>query len=70
MGTTRIFYMFLYIFNSYGTQAPWPITNKWIQLSVINTFDPIRFILWCLGIVVWGMGVSDIAFPTLNFGDY
>lgn len=50
-------HVFVDIFNSYGTQALRPITNKWIQLSVINTFDPIIFILWCLGIVVWGLGV-------------
>ena len=32
-------HVFVDIFNSYGTQALRPITNKWIQLSVINTFD-------------------------------
>ncbi len=31
-------HVFVDIFNSYGTQALRPITNKWIQLSVINTF--------------------------------
>lgn len=36
-------HVFVDIFNSYGTQALRPITNKWIQLSVINTFDPIIF---------------------------
>ena len=34
-------HVFVDIFNSYGTQALRPLTNKWIQLSVINTFDPI-----------------------------
>ncbi|MGU3126439.1 metal-dependent hydrolase [Staphylococcus aureus] len=35
------------------TQALRPITNKWIQLSVINTFDPIIFTVLCIGIVLW-----------------
>ncbi|PTI65182.1 metal-dependent hydrolase [Staphylococcus xylosus] len=50
-------HVFVDIFNSYGTQALRPITNKWIQLSVINTFDPIIFILWCVGILFWLIGI-------------
>ena len=50
-------HVFVDIFNSYGTQALRPITNKWIQLSVINTFDPIIFILWCVGILLWLIGI-------------
>ena len=38
-----LFTCFVDIFNSYGTQALRPISNKWIQLGVINTFDPIIF---------------------------
>ena len=43
-------HVFVDIFNSYGTQALRPLTNKWIQLSVINTFDPIIFIILCAGL--------------------
>ncbi|MCD0804883.1 metal-dependent hydrolase, partial [Staphylococcus aureus] len=49
-------HVFVDIFNSYGTQALRPITNKWIQLSVINTFDPIIFTVLCIGIVLWVIG--------------
>lgn len=58
-------HVFVDIFNSYGTQALRPITNKWIQLSVINTFDPIIFILWCVGIVLWIFGIHPyvVFFP-------
>lgn len=58
-------HVFVDIFNSYGTQALRPITNKWIQLSVINTFDPIIFILWCIGIVLWIVGLHPyvVFFP-------
>ena len=51
------FYVFVDIFNSYGTQALRPITNKWIQLSVISTFDPIIFTLLCIGVLLWIVGV-------------
>ncbi|CAL28347.1 metal-dependent hydrolase [Staphylococcus carnosus] len=51
-------HVFVDIFNSYGTQALRPFSNKWIQLSVINTFDPYIFILWCLGIVLWAFGLN------------
>ena len=60
-------HVFVDIFNSYGTQALRPITNKWIQLSVINTFDPIIFIILCLGIVLWLFGVHPfiVFFPII-----
>ena len=50
-------HVFVDIFNSYGTQALRPITNKWIQLGVINTFDPIIFIILCIGVALWAFGV-------------
>ncbi|ARJ50136.1 metal-dependent hydrolase [Staphylococcus lutrae] len=54
-------HVFVDIFNSYGTQALRPISNKWIQLSVINTFDPIIFIILLVGIIVWMLGVHPYA---------
>ena len=38
-----LLHVFVDIFNSYGTQALRPISNKWIQLGVINTFDQLFF---------------------------
>ncbi|UXR77721.1 MULTISPECIES: metal-dependent hydrolase [unclassified Staphylococcus] len=49
-------HVFVDIFNSYGTQALRPFSNKWIQLSVINTFDPIIFIILLTAIVLWSLG--------------
>lgn len=54
---TVFLHVFVDIFNSYGTQALRPITNKWIQLGVINTFDPIIFIILCIGVALWAFGV-------------
>ncbi|MCD8829998.1 metal-dependent hydrolase [Staphylococcus gallinarum] len=61
-------HVFVDIFNSYGTQALRPITNKWIQLSVINTFDPIIFVIWCIGIALWVIGLHPFAvfFPLIG----
>ncbi|MBM0867015.1 inner membrane protein [Staphylococcus auricularis] len=61
-------HVFVDIFNSYGTQALRPITNKWIQLSVINTFDPIIFVLLCIGILLWVLGVHPFLafFPIIG----
>ncbi|MDN8753953.1 metal-dependent hydrolase, partial [Staphylococcus aureus] len=53
--------VFLYIFNSYGTQELRPITNKWIQLSVMNTFDPNIFTVLGIGIVLWVVGLHQFA---------
>ena len=55
-----VFYMFVDIFNSYGTQALRPITNKWIQLSVISTFDPIIFTLLCIGVLLLGFRHTSV----------
>ena len=47
-------------------QALRPITNKWIQLSVINTFDPIIFIILSTGVLLWILGIHPyIVFPII-----
>ncbi|WP_460994540.1 metal-dependent hydrolase, partial [Staphylococcus aureus] len=60
-------HVFVDIFNSYGTQALRPITNKWIQLSLINTFDSIIFTVLRIGIVSLVIGLQPLAvfFPII-----
>ncbi|EPP69414.1 metal-dependent hydrolase, partial [Staphylococcus epidermidis Scl22] len=60
-------HVFVDIFNSYGTQALRPITNKWIQLSVINTFDPIIFIILSISVLLWILGIHPyiVFFPII-----
>lgn len=53
-------HVFVDIFNSYGTQALRPLTNKWIQIGIINTFDPIIFILHICAILLWYVGGNPI----------
>ena len=63
--SSQYFYMSFCIYSPYGTQALRPITNKWIQLSVINTFDPIIFTVLCIGIVLWVIGLHPFCSPFL-----
>lgn len=50
------FHVFVDIFNSYGTQALRPFSNKWVALGVINTFDPIIFSLHLIALMIWAFG--------------
>ncbi|TDM13925.1 metal-dependent hydrolase [Macrococcus bovicus] len=53
-------HVFVDIFNSYGTQALRPFNYKWIQIGIINTFDPIMFALLVTGSILWAFGVSPV----------
>lgn len=53
-------HVFVDIFNAYGTQALRPFSHKWVAIGVINTFDPIIFVLHILAIGVWSFGVAPI----------
>src|SRR5699024_5434159 len=46
------------IFNAYGTQALLPLSNKWVALGFINTFDPYIFLMHIIGIVAWILGAE------------
>ncbi len=56
-------HVFVDIFNSYGTQALRPLSNKWVALSVINTFDPIIFSMHLVAIFAWWVGTPPV--PTM-----
>ncbi|MER2089442.1 MAG: metal-dependent hydrolase [Sporosarcina sp.] len=53
-------HVFVDIFNSYGTQALRPFSKKWVAIGVINTFDPIIFILHAIALIVWAMGANPV----------
>ncbi|SFX67789.1 inner membrane protein [Thermoactinomyces sp. DSM 45891] len=46
-------HVFIDLFNSYGTQALRPFSNKWVAWDIINIFDPFLFILHIAGFVIW-----------------
>src|SRR5690606_2960152 len=53
-------HVFVDIFNSYGTQALRPISNKWVALGVINTFDPIIFGAHLFALMCWAFGANPV----------
>lgn len=53
-------HVFVDIFNSYGTQALRPISNRWVALGVINTFDPIIFGAHVLALMIWAFGADPV----------
>ncbi len=53
-------HVFVDIFNSYGTQALRPFSNKWVAIGVINTFDPIIFTLHAVALIIWGLGANPV----------
>ncbi|OEF99208.1 hypothetical protein BHF71_09675 [Vulcanibacillus modesticaldus] len=48
-------HIILDIFNSYGTQALRPFSQKWIALNIINIFDPFIFIIHIIAILIWSL---------------
>ncbi|WOV86619.1 metal-dependent hydrolase [Sporosarcina oncorhynchi] len=54
-------HVFVDIFNSYGTQALRPFSNKWVAIGVINTFDPIIFALHIIAIAFWIFGMDPVS---------
>ncbi|RSK26147.1 metal-dependent hydrolase [Bacillus sp. HMF5848] len=50
------FHVFVDIFNAYGTQALRPLSNKWVAIGVINTFDPFIFSMHVVGLILWRFG--------------
>ncbi len=53
-------HVFVDIFNSYGTQALRPFSNRWVALGVINTFDPIIFGLHLIALMFWAFGSHPV----------
>ncbi|MBB4825364.1 inner membrane protein [Sporosarcina luteola] len=53
-------HVFVDIFNSYGTQALRPFSNRWVAIGVINTFDPIIFALHVVAILAWMLGANPV----------
>ncbi len=53
------FHVFSDCFNTYGTQAARPITEKWIAWNIIHIFDPAIFISHVIAILLWSLGLIE-----------
>lgn len=60
-------HVFMDLFNTYGTQAFRPFTNKWISWNIIHIFDPFIFAAHVIAGLLWIFTPAkpQIIFPTL-----
>jgi inner membrane protein len=61
------FHVFSDCFNTYGTQAVRPITEKWVSWNIIHIFDPFIFGSHLAAIVLWSLHLlpPQVIFPWL-----
>ncbi|CAM4347428.1 metal-dependent hydrolase [Paenibacillus tarimensis] len=52
------------MFNTYGTQAYWPVSDKWVRWNIIHIFDPVIFLTHLAALLLWA---SETARPSLVF---
>ncbi|CAJ1313701.1 uncharacterized protein PTI45_03536 [Paenibacillus nuruki] len=50
-------HVFTDLFNTYGTQAVRPFSDKWISWNIINIFDPFIFSTHILALLLWITGL-------------
>ncbi|CAM3639391.1 metal-dependent hydrolase [Marinicrinis lubricantis] len=60
-------HIFSDLFNTYGTQALRPISERWISWNIIHIFDLFIFSSHLVAILLWVLGVlsASIVFPLL-----
>jgi inner membrane protein len=58
------------VFNTYGTQALRPFTEKWISWNIIHIFDPFLFLSHVAAIFLWAVKLAppETIFPVLYTG--
>ena len=61
------FHVFTDLFNTYGTQAIRPFSERWIAWNVIHIFDPFIFTSHLLAIFLWSFHLvrPELLFPIL-----
>lgn len=55
------FHVFTDLFNTYGTQALRPFSDKWISWNIIHIFDPLIFISHLAAILMWSVQLAPPA---------
>lgn len=62
-----VVHVFVDCFNTYGTQAFRPFTERWVSWNIIHIFDPVIFVTHLAAIFTWaaGMAPPEIIFPVL-----
>lgn len=62
-----MYHVFSDLFNTYGTKAMWPFSQKWISWNIIHIFDPAIFALHVVAIILWALHAASptVIFPIL-----
>jgi inner membrane protein len=66
-GIAVCFHVFTDLFNTYGTQALRPISERWIGWNIIHIFDPFLFFSHLAAILMWAFHLAkpQVLFPLL-----
>jgi inner membrane protein len=66
-GIAVVFHVFSDLFNTYGTQALRPFSDKWISWNIIHIFDPFIFFSHVGALLIWSMRLAEpqLIFPIL-----
>jgi inner membrane protein len=66
-GIAVVFHVFTDLFNTYGTQALRPFSERWVSWNIIHIFDPFIFISHLIAIFAWSFRLASptLIFPTL-----
>ncbi|SDE02174.1 inner membrane protein [Paenibacillus sp. UNCCL117] len=61
------FHVFTDLFNTYGTQALRPFSERWVSWNIIHIFDPFMFLAHVLAVFLWAVHVlpPQTIFPIL-----
>ncbi|KAA2295302.1 metal-dependent hydrolase, partial [Clostridioides difficile] len=54
-------HVFTDLFNTYGTQAARPFTERWIAWNIIHIFDPFLFTTHVIAILLWAFDLISPA---------
>ncbi|MNI45034.1 hypothetical protein D3C73_994380 [compost metagenome] len=67
VGIAVCFHVFTDLFNTYGTQALRPFSEKWVSWNIIHIFDPFIFGSHLIAIFLWTFNLASptLIFPTL-----
>ncbi|WP_159886310.1 metal-dependent hydrolase [Paenibacillus puerhi] len=61
------FHVFTDLFNTYGTQAVRPFSERWVSWNIIHIFDPFIFLSHVLAVFLWAVHAlpPQLIFPVL-----
>jgi inner membrane protein len=53
------FHVYTDLFNTYGTQAFRPFSDRWVAWNIIHIFDPVIFLTHVMAIFIWSFKLAE-----------